>query len=122
MQNPPFARLAYGALLAGPLLAGLAAHPIWVILAVAALATALRAVAPATGGQRGPRALGMMLFNQAIIVNVAYLAGYGIVYLTGGRGLALPIWLPLALSAVAGAAGLVLARRNPAPDGPDGNG
>ncbi|SIO42683.1 hypothetical protein SAMN05444722_2073 [Rhodovulum sp. ES.010] len=103
-------------LMAGALVAGAAQQPFWVVVVIAALATAANVLNPeaqanrAAQGKTLGQALPMVVLNQLIWVNLVYLVGYGPAYLLGGPLLPLPAWLSVAISA-AGLAGVAVAAR-----------
>jgi len=96
----------YAIILLGAFLAGQSQNPAWVILIIAALATVARIADPetrATNAAQGKtlaKALPMLVINQIIWVNLAFLIGFGIVWALGAPLVALPLWLPLAVSAL----------------------
>lgn len=102
----------FAIILCGAFLAGESQNPAWVILIIAALATLGRVFDPearaarAAEGKTLAKALPMLAINQIIWVNLAFLIGFGIVWAFGAPLVALPLWLPLLVSA-AGAAGML---------------
>lgn len=112
MQKSSLSTVFTAILLAGALIAGATQQPPWIIAVIAALAAVANVVEPrarairAAQGKTLAKALPMIVVNQIIWVNLVFLIGFGVAWLIGGPVVALPIWLPVAVSAV-GMAGVL---------------
>jgi len=102
----------YAIILAGAVIAGAAQNPAWVIVIIAVLAAVSRILDPEAKAQRTAegktlsKALPMLVVNQIIWVNLAFLIGFGVAWLIGGPVLALPVLVAIIVSLV-GTAGSV---------------
>ncbi|MCO8144020.1 hypothetical protein NHN26_02160 [Rhodovulum tesquicola] len=111
------ANIFYAIILAGAFLAGQSENPVWVILVIAALATVARALDPAAAatraaqGKKLARALPLMVFNQIIWVNLVFLIGLGIFWALDAPVVALPLWLPILVSAVGLGGAIAVSRK-----------
>ncbi|TCO74253.1 hypothetical protein [Rhodovulum euryhalinum] len=102
----------FAIILLGAFLAGESQHPAWIVLIIAALAAVARIFDPdarklrAAQGKTLAKALPMLVLNQVIWANLVFLIGLGIVWAFGAPLVALPLWLPLVVSA-AGLGGMI---------------
>ncbi|ARC87791.1 hypothetical protein [Rhodovulum sp. MB263] len=113
-------QIFYAVILFGAVLGGATGIDAWVIVVIAALAVVANVFDPtarqkrAEDGKTLTKALPMIVVNQVIWTNLAFLIGLGVAWPFGGSIVALPVLVPLIVSAI-GCAGALAAGMKPGP-------
>lgn len=99
-------QIFYAVILFGAFIGGTAGIDAWVIIVIAALAAVANVFDPAAKEKRAAesktlaKALPMIVVNQIIWANLAFLVGLGVAWPFGGAIIALPFLVPLIVSAI----------------------
>ncbi|TDX33202.1 hypothetical protein [Rhodovulum visakhapatnamense] len=115
-------QIFYAVILFGAFLGGTAGIDAWVILVIAAFAVVATVFDPAAKAKRTAegktltKALPMIVVNQVIWANLAFLIGLGLAWPFGGSILALPLLVPLIVSGI-GCAGALAVGMKPGAKG-----